>query len=405
MRDKISKRTVDQLRPGQSLADTEVRGFRARCLPSGMVTYEFRYRDDKGYRKFISIGGHGSITADQARNLAKKRSGEVADNRDPAGERKTQEAITANTVNAVLDNYIRRVVRAPGGELRSADAIESAFDRLVRPSLGDKSIYELRRSDISGMLDKVQDENGPVMANRTLAYLRTAFNWQVTRDDDFVSPIAKKMARGDESKRERVLTDDEIRDLFTALNELKAGEDVPSCYSRYVRAVLLSGQRRSAVSMASRDEIHGKNWIIPASRMKRSRDHRNKDHVVPISAALAVLFGNGKGYLFSSDGGKTPFSGYSKAKATLDRKIAAIRKRAGRKPMPAWTLHDLRRTARSIMSRPPTTPDIAERVIGHVLGGVRGVYDRYEYADEKRAALEALGRHIDGAVQGVNQAA
>ncbi|MGB5183598.1 MAG: hypothetical protein WBO12_15615 [Xanthobacteraceae bacterium] len=119
---------------------------------------------------------------------------------------------------------------------------------------------------------------------------------------------------------------------------------------------------------------------------------------MPVTAALSDLLGQDTGFLFSSDGGKTSFSGFSKCKRALDRKIAELRKADGRKPMPAWRLHDLRRTARSIMSR-YTTPDHAERVIGHIIGGVRGVYDLHEYADEKRAALEKLARHVEGIVQ------
>jgi integrase len=163
--------------------------------------------------------------------------------------------------------------------------------------------------------------------------------------------------------------------------------------------LLLTGQRRSTVALAHRNEISGDRWLIPAAHMKHK-----KDHLHPVTADLALLFGQGRGFLFSSDGGVTPFSGYSKAKAALDRKIAALRKADGRKRMPHWILHDLRRTARSIMSR-YATPDIAERVIGHIIPGVRGVYDLYEYADEKRAALGKLADHVHGIVRQTRQAA
>jgi hypothetical protein len=107
--------------------------------------------------------------------------------------------------------------------------------------------------------------------------------------------------------------------------------------------------------------------------------------------------GGRRGFLFSTSGGRTPFVDLSRPKAALDKKIAELRKQQGRQPMPSWTHHDLRRTARSILSR-YTTPDTAERVIGHVIPGVRGVYDHHAYADEKRAALERLAAHVHGAV-------
>jgi integrase len=221
------------------------------------------------------------------------------------------------------------------------------------------------------------------------------------RDEDFDSPIIKGMARTkpSERQRDRVLNEIEILDLWNALDQLEAPA-VPSCYPDMVRALLLSGQRRANIAKAHRDEIEGDKWIIPgeAKSTDGNRMKGGRDHLVPITKPLQRLFGNGKGFLFSSDGGKTPFSGFSKAKRALDRKINALRKTDGRKAMPHWTLHDLRRTARTILSR-YATPDHAERVIGHIIGGVRGVYDLYEYADEKRAALEKLAAHVEAMVR------
>ena len=96
-------------------------------------------------------------------------------------------------------------------------------------------------------------------------------------------------------------------------------------------------------------------------------------------------------FVFSTQKGTTPFSGFSKAKVALDKTINSVREEAGLKPIPDWRLHDLRRTARSLMSRAGVTSDIAERVLGHVLPGVRGVYDRHGYIEEKRDALTRLG--------------
>jgi integrase len=397
MRGKITKRAVDALTVGASLTDTEVKGFIARRLPSGAVTYGFRYRSG-GKQRWAALGLHGSITPDQARALAKKRAGEVADNRDPVAERKATRAEEENTVDAVLDEFIERYVKKQ--ELRSAETIENTFKRLVRPRIGTKPIYHLKRKDIVDLLDAVEDASGPVMADRTLAYVRKAFNWQAARDDNFVSPIVKGMARTKpaERKRTRILDDQEIRDVWAALDCLTLGEDAPECYPGFIRMLLLSGQRRENVARAHRDEIKSPGWIIPDQRVrdgiKKGGMKSKLDHLVPITSAMQRLVGNRAGFLFSSDDGGTPFSGFSKAKRALDRKITELRKQDGRKQMPHWTLHDLRRTARSIMSR-YSTPDIAERVIGHVIPGVRGVYDLYQYRDEKLAALEKLAAHIE----------
>src|SRR5215469_11134512 len=255
MRDRISKRTVDTLPPGSCMADTEVKGFTARRLPSGTLTYGFRYRDKtSGEARWLALGLHGNITPDEAREMAKKHAGAVADRRDPAAEHKAQRATArsaaSETVNAVLDAFLERHVRPA---LRSAKAIERAFDVYVRPRLGAKSIYTLRRSHIVEMLDAVEDQGGPVMADRTLAHLRRAFNWHSSRDDDFLPPIARGMTRtkGKDRARDRVLSDDEMRDLWAAVDQA----NVPPCYPRFIRALLLTGQRRNEVARADWREI------------------------------------------------------------------------------------------------------------------------------------------------------
>jgi len=101
----------------------------------------------------------------------------------------------------VLDDFLARYVRKQG--LRSADEIERTFRVYVRPRLGDKPIYELQRRDVVELLDAIEDNHGPVMADRALAYLRKAFNWQATRDDDFNPPFVKGMARTKARERAR----------------------------------------------------------------------------------------------------------------------------------------------------------------------------------------------------------
>jgi integrase len=388
MKARIAKRAVDQLQPGQSIADTEIRGFIARRLPSGALTYGYRYRDRAGQQRWLPLGLHGSITADEARILAKKRAGEVADNRDPAAERKADRATEANTVNAVLDSFVTKHVRGQG--LRTADTIERTFERLIRPRLGTKSIYDVQRRDVVDLLDKIEEECGPVMADRALAHLRKCFNWFATRDDRFVPPIVIGMMRTKprERARSRTLDDQEIGDLWQALDELT---DAPPRYAAFIRVALLTGQRRSEIAGMHRDEISGTKWTIPADRYKTRRDHE-----VPLTAAVQKIVGEGRGFIFSSDvAGKRALSGYSKAQGALVKKLADVRKRDGRKPMPHWTPHDLRRTARSLMSRCGVSSDIAERTLGHALAGVRNVYDRHAYFDEKRDALERLAALVE----------
>lgn len=399
MQAKITKRRVDQLQPGDILADDEVKGFVVRKLPSGAATYGYRYRDKTTARqRWIGLGLHGSITSEEARGLAKKRAGEVADARDPVAEREATRAEAAkellaetNTVDAILDEFVKR----HASKLRSADQVEHALDTYVRPEIGSKSIYDVKRSEVVTMLDKVEDQAGPVMADRVLAHVRKAFNWQAARDDEFKSPIVRGMARTKpkERARKRVLADDEIRDVWRALDTAA----VPSCYPRFVKSLLLCMTRRNESADMSSAEIDGDLWTIPGERYKNKLDH-----VIPLTPAAKALIGDkpqgfkrNAWFIFSTTGGAKPFSGFSKAKKVLNAEIAKIRKADGREKMARWTLHDLRRTARSLMSRAKVPADHAERALGHVIGGVRETYDRYEYLDEKRDAFERLAGLVD----------
>jgi integrase len=140
-------------------------------------------------------------------------------------------------------------------------------------------------------------------------------------------------------------------------------------------------------------------WTIPAERYKSKRPN-----FVPLSqAALAVIAAQPRyddcDYVFPSRA-KTPYSGFSKSKAKLDKATLAAMKKQAKKgaklePIPNWTLHDLRRTAKTLMARAGVRPDISERVLGHVIAGVEGTYDRHSYADEKRGALEKLAEMVE----------
>jgi integrase len=373
-------------------------GFAVRVTSAGTKAFVWFHRVN-GKPHWETLGrwdenaGGGSLTVRDAIVAAQKRAKAVRDGADPRPERtrRLQEGDrpAGQTVSGLLDQFMERYVRKEA-KLRSADLIGATLDRLVKPKIGKIGAYALRRSDVVNMLDEIADESGPVMADRTLAYIRKAFNWYATRDDDFQPPIVKGMARTKpkERNRKRVLADDEIRDLWAGLDTIKD----PACYAPFVKSLLLTATRRNESADMNSTELDGDLWTIPGARYKTKLDH-----VIPLTAAARALIGEKPAkakknawFIFTTTDGAKPFSGFSKAKAELDRAVAEIREKAGRSPMENWTLHDLRRTARSLMSRAKVPTDHAERALGHVMGGVRETYDRYEYLDEKRAAFDAL---------------
>ena len=389
----ISKKTVDTLAPGKIVTDVAIRGFQARCLPSGKVRFTFRYSLPGRPQKEIKLGLHGEVTVEQARRLAADHAHAVRAGRDPAAEVKAVRDRSENTVDRVLDQYLEH--QKPVRKAASYGCIESAFRRVVRPAIGAMAIYDVKKSDIAKVFDAAP---GPVAADTYWRYLRAAFNWHADRDDDFVPPKVKQRLKASDLARDRVLSDDEIRDLWQALDELELGHGVPASFPRFVRALLLCAQRRTNVATMHADEFTAEGWIIPADKMKGGKGRRGREHLLYVTDALREQIGTGQsGFVFSSDGGKSALGNFAEGKEALDLAITTMRKRERRKAMPHWVFHDLRRTARSIMSR-YATPDVAERVLGHVIAGVRGVYDRYDYAEQKRDALVALATHINGVV-------
>lgn len=368
------------------------RGFGVRVTAAGARAFILNYRL-RGREYRFTIGAWPDWSALRAVREARNLRQRIDRGENPLDDRAASP--TTSTVTSILDEFITRHVRNISQPLRSADEYESAFKRLVKPRIGKLGIYEVRRSHVIKMLDEIEDDNGPVMADRTLAYLRKAFNWYATRDDQFNVPVVRGMTRikPKERARERVLSDDEIREIWPRLG--KAGT-----FGAMVKILLLTAQRRDEVAHMNDKEIGNDGiWTIPSERYKTKRPN----HIPLTKLALALIEVQAKlddcDLVFPSRA-KTPYSGYSKNKARLDKAVfAAMKKRAKKgtkvEPISNWTLHDLRRTGKTLMVRAGVRREISERVLGHKIAGVEGTYDRHSYAEEKRDALEKLAAIIE----------
>ena len=338
------------------------RGFGVRVTASGARAFIINYRL-RGREHRFTIGAWPDWSAlkavREARNLRQRvdRGEDLLKDRAPVP--------TTKSVSGVIDDFMTRYVRNKERPLRSADQIQSAFDRLVKPRIGKIGVYELRRSHVAEMLDKVEDEAGPVQADRVRAYLRKALSWYAERDDEFnlnaafvrVGPRASPRERA----RTRVLSDDEIRIIWSVLGE--AG-----IFGALLKTLLLTAQRRDEVANMSWKELGtDRIWTIPAERYKTKRPN-----FVPLSAkAVAIIEAQPKiekcDYVFPSLV-KTPFTGFGKSKARLDKSVLLKMQKRSKKgaeiePLLNWTLHDLRRTAKTLMTRAGVRPDISERVL------------------------------------------
>jgi integrase len=349
--------------------DEQLPNFGLRVHASGARSWVIQYRA-KGTTRRMTM--NFVLPLEKARRQARVLLGAVAVGRDPLQEERAEAARAANTLEAVAEEYLRR----EGKKLRSLKRRRALFERLIFPALGARPIADIRRRDIVALLDDVDETNGPVMADHCWMVLRRLFSWHALRDEDFRTPLVRGMRGRHAAKRDRTLSDDEIRALWGATSEGKL-------FDRFVRFVLLTAVRRSEAAGMKRAELTNGTWTVPASRMKGGAEH-----VIPLSSdaqrLLAELPVIGSTDLLFTHDGKKAIAGFSKAKADLD----------ARSGISNWTLHDLRRTARSLMSRGGVPSDHAERALAHALGGIRGVYDRHAFFNEKQHAFDVLAAQV-----------
>jgi integrase len=401
--DHLGVRVGDKLRQHVLFGDTKAR-------PS-MTFVVLGRRAGDGKPIWRKVGRYPEMSLAKARDAAREVLGVLAAGKHPKqiaeDQRREEERKRKDSVAAVADEFLRRHAK----KLRSAKGVEAVIRREVlgqkydaegkrwitdptrKLHLRDKPITEVTRRDIVEIVEAVVDRGAPYLAHHVLAHTRKMFNWALARDvfgieNNPCQHIKSADIIGRPEARDRVLADHELR-LIWAAAKAKAYP-----FGDLVRALLLTGQRLSEIAEARRREIDGDVLVVPAERMKNKQRH-----VVPLTSEVAALFDNaprfkdGDDFLFTTTFGARPVSGFSKAKADLDKTIAALvaeeRKRGlDTKPVAPWRIHDLRRTARTRMSTLGVLPFIGELVLAHVQTGVHAVYDLHKYDAEKRAALE-----------------
>ena len=239
------------------------------------------------------------------------------------------------------------------------------------PAWRGKRIDEISKPDVIELLDRITDR-APVGALRVRSLVRRLFRWCIERDILTVDPTATLPREANGKSRERILRDDELAKIWRAAD---------GNYGAVVRMLALTGARRDEIASLRWDEVDGDTITLSGERTKTGRPH-----TIPLSKpALDILASQPRvsGFVFAAASGK-PIQLWSKLKSRIDAASGVS----------GWVVHDLRRTARSLMSRAGVWPDICERVIGHTIRGVEGVYDRYHYDAEKRDALARLAELV-----------
>ena len=383
------------------VSDSGCAGLRVVVFPTGRKSFIVRYRF-RGLQRKLTLGSvlltHNRegepdtspeiatpLSLAAARELATKALRQAKSGNDPAAAkakmREEERAAEADTLQAISEEYLRR----KGPELRTLSQRRSDLELLYK-SLGRQPIDQIKRGQFTRVLDRIADERGPVRADRALSALKTLLSWHSERSD-YVSVLGRGGRRTSirERARTRTLTDTELRKLWLA------AEEDQGPFGPFLMFVVSCGCRRAEAAGLRHSELSydGTVWTIPAARSKTKRDV-----VVPISKqaqrivqAQPVL--SGGDHVFSADGSR-PLGGHDDRKKKFDA-VCGVEN---------YTVHDLRRTARTLLSRCGVRPDIAERILGHSVGGHLGaVYDQHRYLEEMREGVEALAQMVERIVR------
>jgi len=387
---RLTIRSVETIKPKavrQEIPDSLLPGLYLIQQPSGAKGWAVRYRH-QGVPRKLTLGSYPALGLQDARKLGAKALRAVAEGRDPGREKIQARAAKADSIDRVVEEFLERHVKR-SNRPRTAQETERLLRQHVLPRWRGRMVHEVTRRDVLDILDRVVDAGAPIAANRVLAAVRKFFNWCIARDIIAVSPCAGVKPPSQEAARDRTLTDEELRLVW------QAADKMGGTFGPLVKLLALTGQRRDEIARMRWEEIKDRVLVLPAERTKNGQPHE-----VPLSnAALAVLNSiprvQGSRFVLTTNGGVSPASGYSKNKRRFDALLPA--------DMPSWRLHDLRRSCASGLARLGVNLPVIEKCLNHASGsfaGIVGVYQRHSFADEKRAALEGWGQHIDALTSG-----
>lgn len=402
-RGKITKRSIDALvasNENDILWDDSIRGFGAKRTKSGAVSYvlQFRMGGRESKTRRYTIGSHGSPwTPTTARAEAERLLILVAQGTDP-GDAERQRRREA--VDLAFDNYADRFADTCVGQGWKR-LVSRSLHLHVKPVLGSKPLPKLTRPDIVVVLDQMPRAQIGNIRN-VFAVMRRLFRWAVSRGDLDRSPMEGMETPPAVTPRDRWLSDQELARIWLA------APNTHPCFGPIIRLLIVTGQRREEVSSLRWEEVDQieRMWALPKERAKNGKSNQ-----VPLNdLAVAVLdqvAGTANwprsGKLFATSRGGA-FTGYSKGKNKLDLLLS----NDGGEPVLDWRLHDLRRTLATGFQRLGIRFEVTEAVLNHVGGsraGVAGIYQRHDWKEEKREALDLWNDHVSSTIDAVRSAA
>ena len=366
-RKNLTERQVHQLprkAKRYSIPDPVQPNLVLRVPVQGPITYAAVARRKKatehGRLVWKTLGTSAYLSLDEARTLT----------RDAVKRIRTGlplEDVQGVRVADVAGKWLALVVKEKA--YRTAYEQERIVGKYIVPKLGDRVFVAVRRSDIAALLDDIATDNGKAQADQVLKVFSAIASWWSKREDDYRSPIVRGMRRGNATKRGRVLSDDELRAVWGIASQYGAA-------GSFVQFALLCAQRHTKIATLQWGDLHGDTWDIQHGA--REKGTAGLLRLPPL--ALEIVHRQPR------IAGKPIFG------QPHNRVLTRLRADAN---VHGWTIHDLRRTARTLLSRARVSTEIAELVLGHSIKGIQQVYDRHKYFEEKAHALAALAQLVE----------
>ena len=396
----LTVRSIEGLKPGRTryeVFDVLTPGLAIRVTPSGHKSWVLLYRYHGRLRR-LTLGRYPD------RKLAEARRGSAATHAAVSSMMPTlpRRSRTSARRTATPSERSTSLYKKATEKKRSWPEQRRIFENEVLPAWRHRRVQDMTRRDIRMLVDR-KAETAPIMANRILARVSRLFSFAVERDWIEANPALRIVKPADEKSRDRVLSRDELRELWTALHQTEAkdpnGKSLPRLSQTLNDAfivMLLTAQRCGEVCRMQWREVDLATgwWTIPADVSKNHDPHR-----VPLTApVLEVLqrrrFGADDRYVFSNHRHTCVSARAKKAASTLSKGLSF-----------EFRAHDLRRTAASFMGEAGVDRFHIAHVLNHrsvTHSTVTAIYDRYRYDKEKRAALETWAKLLECIVEALS---
>ena len=385
------------------------RGFGLRIEPSGRKSFFLEYRfgeAEERRNRVLTIGKHPTVSLTEARSIASQSLSQIEQDIDPATQKLTKKIADRNalTVGDLVEEYIEKWAKVKKKE-RSWKEDERLLNKDILPVIGRKKAKDIRRRDIVLLLDAIVERGATITANRVLAVTRKMFNFAVGRDIIDASPCVQIPAPSKENRRERYLSEDEIKVFWEKLDDAKMSQEIRLA----LKFLLVTGQRKNEVIGAEWSEFDLKNkwWTIPAEKSKNKLTHR-----VPLTSTAMEILNELKKitgqyqFVFASPVGHTkrnperkagifPILGSAVDRALRNNQTNNLKtKQKNIFNLDHFTPHDLRRTTASMMTKSGVDRLVLKKILNHADREVTAIYDIYEDDKEKQVAMRTWDREL-----------